>query len=348
MAKIIQVWDSTAGRISGVSVDDSSIEVSTSTLQVKALGVTSAMLAGSIADSKLSQLTTANKVAGSAIQLGADPGLEDSTGLKIKLDGSTLALGASGLSVNSIANAQIASDAAIALSKLAATSSAYMIVGNGSGVPAYVEVTGDVTISNAGVTAIGSGKVTSDMLAGSIAFSKLADYANIARLDETEIIAAVWSFGTNLPTVTADPSTDNQLARKAYVDAVASGDDKSFDELTNDNAGNIAQGKFVYIKSNGAVDLASNDAVGTAPSFGGMYGIVEESAGIDSSAVGTVFIGRGKVAYFSGLTAGTKYYLSTAGGMTSTAPTNAVVVYLGIALSTTEMHFAPEFIIDLL
>lgn len=50
-------------------VDDSSIERAAGGLQVKALGVTNAMLAGSIADSKLSQITTADKVSGAAITL---------------------------------------------------------------------------------------------------------------------------------------------------------------------------------------------------------------------------------------------------------------------------------------
>jgi hypothetical protein len=64
-----------------------------------------------------------------------------------------------------IKNASIASDAAIAFSKLAALDSANILVGNGSNVATKVAVTGDVTISNAGVTAIGSAKVTPTMLA---------------------------------------------------------------------------------------------------------------------------------------------------------------------------------------
>ena len=51
-----------------VNVDSSSIEISSNALQVKALGITNAMLAGSIADSKLSTITTAGKVDGSAIE----------------------------------------------------------------------------------------------------------------------------------------------------------------------------------------------------------------------------------------------------------------------------------------
>jgi len=70
---------------------------------------------------------------------------------------------------------------------------------------------------------IKAASVTDAMLAGSISFAKLADNANIARLDQTESVAAVWSFGTNLPTVTADPTTANQLTRKSYVDALYNG-----------------------------------------------------------------------------------------------------------------------------
>ena len=61
-----------------VGVDDSSIEISSDSLQVKASGITNAMLGGSIAasklagsigDSKLSTISTANKVALSALDI---------------------------------------------------------------------------------------------------------------------------------------------------------------------------------------------------------------------------------------------------------------------------------------
>lgn len=66
--------------------------------------------------------------------------------LSVDLDGSTLALGAGGL-------------------KLAALTDAYILVGNVSNVATGVAVSGDVTISNSGVTAIGADKVTNTMLA---------------------------------------------------------------------------------------------------------------------------------------------------------------------------------------
>ncbi len=67
-----------------VGVDDSSIEIDSDALRVKASGVTNAMLAGSIADTKLNQITTADKVAGSSVQLAGTSALENSTGLRIK------------------------------------------------------------------------------------------------------------------------------------------------------------------------------------------------------------------------------------------------------------------------
>ena len=67
-----------SGNTLNVAVDDSSIEVSSDALRVKASGITSAMLAGSIANSKLNQLTTANKVALSSLDLdgGTDIGAD--------------------------------------------------------------------------------------------------------------------------------------------------------------------------------------------------------------------------------------------------------------------------------
>jgi hypothetical protein len=63
-----------------------------------------------------------------------------------------------------LVNADIDAAAAIAFSKLAALDSANILVGNGSNVATKVAVTGDVTISNAGVTAIGGSKVVTAMV----------------------------------------------------------------------------------------------------------------------------------------------------------------------------------------
>ncbi len=76
----------------------------------------------------------------------------------------------------SILNADINASAAIAYSKLAAMTSASILLGNGSNVPTVTAVTGDVTISNTGVTAIAAGVIVNADISASaaIAFTKMA------------------------------------------------------------------------------------------------------------------------------------------------------------------------------
>ena len=77
-----------------------------------------------------------------------------------------------------LVDADIDAAAAIAFSKLAALDDANILVGNGSNVATKVAVTGDVTISNAGVTAIGNDKVvTAKILDANVTTGKVADAA---------------------------------------------------------------------------------------------------------------------------------------------------------------------------
>ncbi len=75
---------------------------------------------------------------------------------------------------NEIVNADIKSDAAIAHSKLANITAGQVLLGNASNVPTATSLTGDVTVSNAGVTAIAAGVVvTADIAAAAITATKL-------------------------------------------------------------------------------------------------------------------------------------------------------------------------------
>lgn len=84
-----------------------------------------------------------------------------------------------------IVNADINASASIALSKLATGSSAQVVVANSSGVPTYTSVSGDITISNTGVTAIGSSKVTSDMIVNGTIVN--ADISDTAQIDSSKV-----------------------------------------------------------------------------------------------------------------------------------------------------------------
>lgn len=72
--------------------------------------------------------------------------------------------GSGNLAYATIVNANVDAAAAIAFSKLASLTSAHILVGSSGNVATDVAVTGDITITNAGVTAIGSSKVTSAMI----------------------------------------------------------------------------------------------------------------------------------------------------------------------------------------
>jgi len=80
------------------------------------------------------------------------------------------------LANDTIQNVDIKSDAAIAFSKLAALTSAQILVGNGSNVATGVAVTGDISINNAGLTAIAAGVIVDADISGSAAItgSKIA------------------------------------------------------------------------------------------------------------------------------------------------------------------------------
>jgi len=91
------------GTALSVRVDDSSIEINGSDLlAVKALGITPGMLAGSIPDSKLSTIATANKVSGSAVQLASGSAIENNTGLDVNIDGTSIVNTAGELSVGTV------------------------------------------------------------------------------------------------------------------------------------------------------------------------------------------------------------------------------------------------------
>jgi hypothetical protein len=76
----------------------------------------------------------------------------------------------------SLINTNIAANAGIAFTKLAALTSAQILVGNGSNEVTAVAVTGDISINNAGLTAIASGVIVDGDISGSAAItgSKIA------------------------------------------------------------------------------------------------------------------------------------------------------------------------------
>jgi hypothetical protein len=91
-----------------------------------------------------------------------------------------------------IVDADINASAAIALSKLATSTAGNIIVFNSSGVPTAVAETGDVTISDTGVTAIASGVIVNADVSASAAIElgKLAEISTSAQSDSYTLVLA--------------------------------------------------------------------------------------------------------------------------------------------------------------
>ena len=113
-----------------VAVDDSSIEIDSDALRVKAGGITNAMLAGSIANNKLANSTISGVSLGGAlnalsaaatggITITSYNGSAAVSDLAVNLDGSSLVTGSNGLKINTagVGTLQIA-DAAVTAQKL--------------------------------------------------------------------------------------------------------------------------------------------------------------------------------------------------------------------------------------
>lgn len=95
-------------------------------------------------------------------------------------------------SLGSFTNSQIASNAAIDYSKLAPLSSGNILIGNGSNVATSVAVTGDVTISSSGETAIAAGSIVNSDISASaaIADTKLATIASAGKVSNSATTAS--------------------------------------------------------------------------------------------------------------------------------------------------------------
>lgn len=113
-----------------------------------------------------------------------------------------------------IVNADINASAGIALSKLATSTAGNIIVYNASGVPTAVAETGDVTISDTGVTAIASGVIVNADINASAAI----DYSKLAALTSGNILVGNASNVATSVAVTGDVTITN-----AGVTAIASG-----------------------------------------------------------------------------------------------------------------------------
>ena len=162
-----------------VGVDDSSIELDSDAVQVKALGVTNAMLAGSINEGKLAGGITNAKLANSAITI----------------DGTSVSLGGSITTTNTQLTTEQVED---------------IVGGMLDGTETGISVSYDDTDGNLDFV-IGTDAITNDMLAGSINQSKLAGSIANAKLANSTITIDGQSvaLGGSVTTTNTQLSTEN-------------------------------------------------------------------------------------------------------------------------------------------
>ncbi len=112
--------------------------------------------AAAIAFSKLAPLPSGDILVGSALNVATAVAMTGDIGITNT--------GVTSIQAGSIVNADVNASAAIDFSKLASLTSTNILVGSAGNVATSVAMTGDVTIGNTGVTAIGANKVLSSML----------------------------------------------------------------------------------------------------------------------------------------------------------------------------------------
>lgn len=128
------------------------------------------------------------------------------------------------LAADAVTNVKVAAGAAIAFSKLAALPSGDILVGSAGNVPTAVAVTGDITVNNAGVTAIGAGKVTKTMLAAGIQPSSMIVFSGTpttvgGAAAEAFVVAGAVAATDHAFVQIVDNGTANVTALQAVVTA---------------------------------------------------------------------------------------------------------------------------------
>ena len=128
----------------------------------------------------------------------------------VVLQGQTGVIDSTMISDGAIMNSDINASAGIAISKLEALTGAQIIIGNSSNEPVAVAVTGDISIDNTGLTAIGAGKIVNSMVSGSAAIAGTKITAA-----STSAVGTVQLNDSTNSTSTSEAATANAL-KTAY------------------------------------------------------------------------------------------------------------------------------------
>ena len=158
-----------------------------------------------------------------------------------------------------IVNADINASAAIEFTKLENLDSSKILVGNGSNKAAEVSMTGDVTISNSGVTTIGADKVDGSKLTDNIDIAGTLDVTGATTLDST--LSAAGNFDVNTNKFTVASSTGNTVIA-GTLDVTGKTTLNADLDLQDNDKILIGTGDDLQIYHNGSNSFVSDEGAG--------------------------------------------------------------------------------------
>lgn len=327
------------GNVLSVNVDNSSIEISTDTLQVAALGITNAMLAGSIANAKLVNSTISGKALGTsldALSAGATSGITLTA-----YDGSAgvtdLALDINGM--DELLTATLAQTDDFAFYDASAAGHKRITFSNLED-SIFNNISGDATVAPGGALSLSSGAVgTTELAADAVTSAEIAADA----VDSSEIAAgAVDLAHMSINSVDSDQYVDGSIDAEHFSEGVLHSKNPNTVALTS--AGALAIDVPVYL--NGTADTVAQcdvTSVAAARCIGYVATAVGGAGAVDIVvAAGNKFTPASAAIEGTTFTIGNPVYISNGGLWTTTAPsTGEWANVVGVAVSTTDMVFTP-------
>jgi hypothetical protein len=197
--------------------------------------------------------------------------------------------GVTSIGAQKVVNSMLADDA-VGLDELANITDGSILIGGASNAPTEVAVTGDVTITNAGVTSIGAQKVVNSMLADDAV--GLDELANIT--DGSILIGGASNAPTEVA-VTGDVTITNagvtSIGAQKVVNSMLADDAVGLDELANIAEGSILTGD----SSNNPLLLDANDTGKILVGTGNGLASVAISGDFELESNGTVTIANNSV-----------------------------------------------------
>jgi hypothetical protein len=207
-----------------------------------------------------------------------------------------------------VTDTEVSATAAIAISKLASGTAAQVILANATGVPTYTTLSGDVTVSNTGVTAIGASKVTSSMIvdgtivngdisaSAAIALSKLATSTagNIIVYNSSGVPTAVAETGDVLVSDAGVTSIAAGVIVDADINASAAIVDTKLATIAT--AGKVSNSATTAASANTANAIVARDASGNfvagkaTLSTGDINTVIETASIVAAASTGTITI----------------------------------------------------------